>query len=620
MFEYLTVEAVMLLLFLLLTPSIALSDHVPKNLRAWHTDGKTFLVWEHSDLGPPISHVYEIYASPRPINSIENASLVGWISSNEGINHRLREYSHCPNARWILPGRFGGSYRVNENEALFVTTSHENGIRYYAVVPLWGNEITLGRNSLMFPVWEDTDSVTCHIQYQDSSVTIYGHWIDGRSDPDSGRPGYPVMGNEHSNGIGFNFAVWEPIDGRPSGKLPAVIWLHGAGQSFAGSDIARFAPYAVPDGLFVTLDDPLQNGILPSWDGITFWLGYADEFNRFFPFTVPSDSATVIDYTARRVRWTIRWLRDNEHVDPNRISLAGHSMGGVGTLLHTQLRPDLYAAGIAYVPPLVLRETNDPPRFYNIFGTLDQNLPTNLCWQAGIWDILDQQWRVQQPHPDWPYVLIVSGKNDIAAPWSENLKSYIDLDSARTGYSLYWDEREHRDWSDAHFQPSFHLNPAYLTRFRNDLSFPAFSETDVDPDTPGRQPDPGSGDPEDGDPWGTWGGYLEWNTNTIVDTEERWECSIWVTSKSPFESDIPESDTIVASVTPRNLQHFSSQGLTVHNEIYFWKLIDLSNGQILQEGTVRSNEDGSVTVRDLWFSKDPYRLIIIKQVITGEGL
>jgi hypothetical protein len=46
------------------------------------------------------------------------------------------------------------------------------------------------------------------------------------------------------------------------------------------------------------------------------------------------------------------------------------------------------------------------------------------------------------------------------------------------------------------------IHPSYLTRFRQNESFPAFSETDIDPVTLGRQPDPGDGDAVSGDPWG----------------------------------------------------------------------------------------------------------------------
>ncbi len=609
-----------ILILLTLSFSQASSDATPKNLRGWHTDGQTFLVWEHPDEGPPPSRAYMIYSSPYPIDRVDEAERVAMVSSGNGINLRLQEFPPVPDDHWILPDEFGGNYLLRDNEAFFVATPHQLRSQYYAVVSPEDDDVIQGQNSLIAPIDETTDPVTCHIQFQNDEVTIYAHWIDGGTDDDPGRPDYPLMGNEYSNGIGFNFAVWEPIDGRPADPLPTVIWLHGAGQSFVDETITNFAPYLVPGGLFVTLDDPLPIGFLSEFTGITFWWGYADDFNRFHPGSMPDNSATIIDYTARRVRWTTKWLKDNEQVDHHRISLAGYSMGGVGALLHSQLRSDLFAAGVAYVPPLVLREARGADRFFTLFGSIEQDLKTNLEGEPGIWDLLDQGWRIQQPHPDWPYVLIVCGKNDNVAPWDVNAETYTNLDSARTGYALYWDERGHSDWEDVHFQPSLHLSPEYLSRFRTKQSFPAFSKTDLYPDRAGRQPDPGNGDPLDGDPWGTWGGYLEWDTEDIVDLPDRWECTIWITSESPYECDIPESDWIIASVTPRNLQSFTSgqMGNRLHDILYLWKVIDLSNGTTLQQGVVRVKEDGTITINGILFSKDPYRLIISAHASSNE--
>jgi len=297
-------------------------------------------------------------------------------------------------------------------------------------------------------------------------------------------------------------------------------------------------------------------------------------------------------------------------------------MGGVGALLHSQIRPDLFSAAMAFVPPLVLRDAGVVNRLFVFFGSIDQNLRTNIQGQPGIWDLLDQQWRIRQPHLDWPYALIVCGKNDVVAPWSVSAETYTIVDSAKTGYALYWDERGHRDWGGAHYHPSIHLIPEYLTRFRSNQSFPAFSKTDMHPARPGRQPDPGNGDPQDGDPWGTWGGYLEWDTEDIIDTPDRWECSIWITSRSRYDCDIPDSDTAVTSVTLRKLQSFASGwvGCGSNNTYYLWKVIDISSGSILQEGTTHTSEDGSITIDDLIFSKDPYRLIITSQVPANEKI
>lgn len=604
--------AALLSILLSIVPASAGAEGTPRNLRTWHTDGQTFLVWEHSDQGPPISDTYSIYRSDQPITTIDGAELIGIVSADNGSNRRLQGYVPTIDARWRLPTGFGVNYELMDNEAYFVVTPREEGVRYYAVTPSGGISILPGSNSMLDPVTESIDPVTCTIQYQDEQVVIYGHWIDGRSDPDSGRADYPVMGNRLSNGLGFDFAVWLPESGLPFDEFPMVGWLHGAGQCLVTEEVVRYANRLVPDGLFVSFDDPLPIGTISPVDGVTFWFGYTDEFDRFDPDSVPGDSSTVIDYTARRVWWTTEWLIEKYRIDPRRITLAGHSMGGAGAVLHSQLRPDLYAAALAYVPPLVLREAGGNDRFHPIFGTVDQNLPTNIEGETGIWDLLDLKWRNRLPHPDWPYSLIVTGKADSSAPWEVSRDVYLELDESRVGYALYWDERSHDDCSGSYFCSSSHLSPAFLTRFRRADSYPAFSNTDDMPWLPGRQPDPGNGDPEDGDPWGTWGGYLEWDGDDIIDTPDRWECTLRVTSESRFGSDIPESDTLLTDVTPRNLQLFSpgDPRARFDSRPCYWELIDRTDGSLLQEGTILPEPDGSLVVRDLRISKDPSRLVL----------
>lgn len=49
-------------------------SYAQQNLEAWHTQGQIFLIWEHSETLPPDT-TYDIYTSPDPITSIEEAAL-----------------------------------------------------------------------------------------------------------------------------------------------------------------------------------------------------------------------------------------------------------------------------------------------------------------------------------------------------------------------------------------------------------------------------------------------------------------------------------------------------------------------------------------------------------------
>lgn len=436
------------------------------------------------------------------------------------------------------------------------------------------------------------------------------HWIDGRADYNSGRPDYPVMGNEYCNGVGENFAEWIPFGGYPSGYLPMNICLHGGMDNlFVSGTLPDIGPYLMPDGYFVSFDDalPAIEPLSMEYMNVnTVWFGYYGNYCRFSP-AYPTSQDTVIDYTIKRIHWETNWLVDSLSIDTARISIMGFSMGANGLGLLTQFYPELYSAALVYVPR---GEGTQHPARNRLIGFPYQNLPATLDGNPGIYDAIDWFWRLQNVHTgevNWPYTIIVSGKNDDLAGWSEKPELYMVLDSAATGFALYWDEREHINWETAHFRHSKHLNPQYISRFISNESFPAFSATDTDIETPGRQPDPGNGDPLSGDPWGTWGGYLEWDPESIVETQNSWAATIWVVWESSYPCDIPETDTILANVTPRKLQLFQPEpGAT-----YDWCLERVSGG-ILQQGTVTAESSGEITVPDLLLIKDFTKLTVTR--------
>lgn len=581
-----------------------------QDLEAWHEHGQTFLIWEHSESSPPDT-TYDIYISPDPITSIDEAAWAGRVFACNGSNYRLNDY--IPDARWKLP-TVSGTITVGANQACFVITPHEAGTSYYAVV-LTGLT-SVGPENTTGPIEETTDPVTCTIQYDDDKVTIYGHWIDGRADYESGRPDYPVMGNEFSNGIGENFAEWKPAGGYPPGILPLNICLHGGMDNlFLSGSLPDIGPYVMPDGYFVSFDDALLSIYPPLSEPInlnTLWFGYFKDYYRFSP-VYPTLQDTVINYTIRRIDWEINWLVDNFPIDPAGVSLMGFSMGANGLGLLTQFYPESYSAALAFVP----RGSGSIHPAKNILiGFPNQNLPTNIEGNIGIYDAINWLWRLQNIHQvgdDWPYTIIVSGKNDTLAGWGEKPDLYAEIDSAETGFALYWDERTHMNWlPDVHFRYSEHLIPDFLSRFRSNRSFPAFSATDIDLETFGRQPDPGDGDPLNGDPWGTWGGYLEWDPETITDTQDSWAVTMWVVWESIYSCDIPDADTILASVTPRRLQVFQPEPGTV----YSWCLERVSGG-VVQQGTVVAEPSGEMIIPDLLLIKDFTRLTVEK--LTGIG-
>ena len=593
------IVTILLRVFLMLAVMHIFSGPVQaqQNLWAWFANGQTFLLWQHSLTPHP---AYAIYVANQPIHSLRNAVLTELVLSAEAENRRLAPF--LPGARWKLPDTLSGTVAVDTNEAYGVLTPLTTDSIYAAVVRT-GDTVVSSANTAG-PIRPRIEPIVPTIQYQDDSVTIYGHWVDGRADYRGGRLDYPPMANQSGNGYGHDFAVWEPVGGRPPGRLPLVMALHGGGGSLMNMRPRPSFPYTlITDGLVATFDDGL--GFPDTSLGVaytnSFWVGYWNGLNRFLPAN-PPDTAVVVDYTVRRLRWELRYLLDNLPLDSLRISILGASMGGMGTLFQTQMFPRAFSAGIAFVPPLAgpVREGSAP-----LIGTRSQNLRTTLPGAPGIWDILTQTWRLAQPHADWPPTVIVCGKNDTIVGWSDKPDAYRQLDSARIGFVLYWDQREHTIWDSAHFVPSVRSHASYLTSFQSNQSFPAFSATDLDTLTPGRQPDPGNGNPPSGDTWGTWGGYIAWDKASLLDSTDCWEVRAWVVRNSPVPCDNSPSPLIAASVTPRRLQRFQPGA----NQPYHWQLAD-TLGNLLQEGTVMADSLGTVTTPVLAFRPFPLKVRI----------
>ena len=578
------------------------------NLRGWHANGQTWLVWEDTD---PTPETYSIYKSSSEISDISLAEQTGRIFEKEWKGFRLKQISNSPNR--TIPDGEGGTYTLKDNEALFVYTPHDALPEYFAVVK--EGETAIASNNRIGPISQTTNPVQCHLQmagsYSGFDFKIYAHWIDGRDDWNAGRSDYPVMGNRHINGVGYLFRIWDPKI-KTIGEYPAIVKLHGGGGWYGLTRPFAESNFGLPS-VNAYAFSPCDNVLIKKSGGNgyqnTYWLGYWEGYNRFqLPDTqpVPNDGI-VVNYTMRRVDWELGWLLENEEIDPTRISLMGSSMGGRGANYIARFHPERYASWLTFSPGI--EPVPDDP----LVGLASQNLSTNLPGSPGVLDIMDLHSVLSVNERDIPFGKVAIGRADqgVASAWNADLIQMVkNMNNKGIGYHLFWDERGHGFTNGSHWHGSLKLKANQMITHRSDQSFPAFFNDDQDLNSNGRQPVIGNGEPSNGDTWGTWGGYLAWDTENIIDSPTRWESSVFLTSNSEYSNDVPDFDSCRTNIAIRRPQQFKpSTGSSVS-----WSLTRLSDSKTLQSGEEVVETNGIVIIPDLIIHKE-----ICQLAVSGES-
>jgi hypothetical protein len=331
-------------------------------------------------------------------------------------------------------------------------------------------------------------------------------------------------------------------------------------------------------------------------------------------------NAVVAPYTLRRLMWTIDWLiaASPYNIDSTRVAVMGNSMGGTGTLLLSRWKPGRFSAATAFVPPHYTPETGA-----RLFGNTQTNLITTEKGPGGITlrvnDFFNPGFRISPERRDYCLTRIYRGRCDEAAEWGpQHIQLYNELNDKGLGVHLYWDNRDHTasDWTSDDPQTSCPdigqwVSPvrtqkcaaAFQSRFRTNQSYPGFFNDDQNFLLSGRQPVLGNGDATDGTPWGTWSGYYEWDVNSLVDTSTRWACVLYLTGQSPVAVDNYPGDSAVCDVTVLKPALFTpSPGTSLQ-----WRLIRISDNQVLQSGIIQTDPTGRVTVPGIRLFKNPVR-------------
>jgi hypothetical protein len=557
-------------------------------MSAFFRDGQVFVTWENLSITDVL---YTLYKSSTPILSgmdLPQAQNLGKVPGNSALNRRLTDlslglpkYLKIDSASAPLAGTSG----------LFVATSTATGSFYYAVTATFhGSEdtaIVVGSNALAAPV---SESVMMPRPVWQESRIAYGRtyeiYVQFTSKVTSSI--YPQMTNVGS--YPFHFAIVKSGSVSPH---PVTYWMHGSSGSLLPGDDYRVV--GDPNEWVITIDD----GLPPNSDGFSLYFGFHEDYDIFSNANPIPPSGTIYDYTLQRILFTIDWTLRNLPLDTTRTYLTGKSSGAIGSIFTAMKIPERIAAIFVYVP--LIDVARPPSTNFNLpgivnrfYGTYQTNLLTNDGYRRN--ERLNANFLARENRmKSLPIMFTFCGRNDGTVGWAEKIPFYDTLKTYRHGGFHFWGTGNHaQTFFSSQWQPSF-PNFSFFTRYRTNLSYPAFSNCSINNN-------PGNGTPSSGDLIGTINGHLDW-TDDIVDTTDRWEVTLRIKDLATTSGARIAPDSATTDVTLRRLQAFSvPSGYTVN-----WE--NRRGTFVVQQGSF-AHDSGLVTIPAVKVYRDSSRLTV----------
>jgi pimeloyl-ACP methyl ester carboxylesterase len=605
------------------------------NVRAWYAQGQVWIIWDSSVPGP---HTVSVYKKATAFTQTTQANLIGQPFQYEYFPGTYYLQTQDPSFTYRIPKPDGTMYQLLPGEGLFVETVMNTGAAYYAVVTTGQTTVTAGvnitANAVNYQYNPVNQPVNCHLQRSETLVS--GHktywfsmWVLGRQDENAGRPDYPVLANAAKNGMPAMFIISQSLNLDTAGgnKVPMTHLFHGGGGTANQMMANRFRQFNLEpiQGISVSHNDDFPvNTITEEGDSVftagrSLWLGWTKRHNPFnFGFAaMPGD--TIINYTQRRIMWINDWLIRHLPIDSNRVAVMGYSMGSGGATMLAKTWPNKFSTASMFNAGF--REAEDGASI-RIVGSKAQNLPTSLTGYQGETIGMNEVFTLNvrcSAQRDLPVMRTWVGKNDDndRMHWGPDLAAQFRLaDSLGQGIQIHWDERPHTyqvlnyHWTEGvnPDEQTYRDNLSYQEHFRSNQSYPGFFNHRLE----NLNNDPGSGmvgiNNGDGDNWGTWGGYHNWDLNTLEDAPGRWEVSAWLTAEAAFDHDISPNAALLTSMTIRKPQQFKPAPGTMLE----WRVKDIADNQIIQAGQTTPDADGLITVPNIFVTRENFRKIRIQ--------
>jgi hypothetical protein len=325
------------------------------------------------------------------------------------------------------------------------------------------------------------------LQVSDGTREVWAHWVGNRD-----TPYLPALSLAPSHG--FDFALEPGTEPGPRGLL---LRLHAAGGNYAAGWPPRVL---VPQDV-----DVLALSDLHPTTGYTFFFGAHERFPK-----EPEPGTRVWSFTQERALWTLGWTsaRLGPGLDPERVSLAGTSLGAIGGMYLLQERPELFSAALLRNGnyDLLAGDMDDVSTFEKLYGSFALDLPM----RSGLPVLTRTSARTMAnlaPAVDWPVIRTINGRADTRVGWASAVSLFAGLaETSRPGVH-YFDDRVHQPkgyWSP--LEKALVERTCGVHRDRPSLRFSACTLDD----------DPGDGSRTSGDTIGTLAARVDYDPATAA--------------------------------------------------------------------------------------------------------
>lgn len=573
----------------------------PTEIDGFHRNGQTFITWsEDTSISGESYRVY-VHCEPISAATIDAAECIAEVGEGSSIYHteRARALDYAPD--WNGGYTSLSNYvirdlgpQLSDTTGLCVWTVTSNRTVYYAVTTVHSgteNRSDFGPDNTTGPLTETVADPAPVLVWQSAEGLgrVYTQFMDRAQ-------WNPTFDTPDGDTYAYNYFVGLPRSddcGSATAPYPVIVHIEGYGSRYEAFEGSHWFC-----GVEIWCDDPYQ-----SW-----YYGYSathDYTERGTEVT----TGPIVNFTEQRVlRAFYDTLRDSGYsVDPQRVYVYGHSMGGSGSLAFGMRYPNVFAAVYCSEPMTNYAAASDWMEWDLIprWGNPSTNLPienrgryaTHLARYNGtsVWEWQNHQAQlIARRGDEMAHISLAHGTQDTVIDWPDQGRlAYAPFYQSRRAFSGETVAQDHTWVGFAGLGPT-------VGESWEDPWGPFHGFTVIrDESLPGLSYASGSGSvPPDG--IAQFNMNLEWSASwhdwdgPPIDTSGQWGMSLRTTDGS--------SQTV--DVTPRRLQNFAVQA----GAAYPFELHRVSDDSIVRSGSVVADSDGLITIEDVAVDGEGVRL------------